>query len=51
MIYGATDSNTLALPARDRTVTDRMDALGLEFLGPRYPSARRATPTLREDRH
>ena len=45
MIYGATDSNTLALPARDRTVTDRMDALGLEFLGPRYPAGRRACPT------
>ena len=45
MIYGATDSNTLALPARDRTVTDRMEALGLEFLGPRYPAARRAGPT------
>ena len=45
MIYGATDSNTLALPARDRTVTDRMDALGLEFLGPRCPAGRRAGPT------
>ena len=45
MIYGATDSNTLTLPARDRTVTDRMDALGLEFLGPRYPAGRRACPT------
>ena len=45
MIYGATDSNSLALPARDRTVTDRMDALGLEFMGPRYPDGRQASPT------
>ena len=45
MIYGATDNNTLALPARDRTVTDRMDALGMEFLGPQYPAGRRACPT------
>ena len=33
MIYGAKDDNRLALPARDRTVTDRMAALGMEFLG------------------
>ena len=45
MIYGATDDNLLALPARDRTVTDRMAALGMEFLGPRYPAGRRAYPT------
>ncbi len=44
-IHGATDDNRLALPARDRTVTDRMDALGLEFLGPRYPAGRLASPT------
>ena len=44
-IFGATDDNRLALPARDRTITDRMDALGLEFLGPRYPEGRRASPT------
>ena len=47
MIYGATDDNPLALPARDRTVTDRMDALGMEFLGPRHPDGRRACPTPR----
>ena len=45
MIYGATDENLLALPARDRTVTDRMDGLGMEFLGPQYPAGRRAHPT------
>ena len=37
MIYGATDDNPPVLPARDRTVTDRMNALGLEFLGPQHP--------------
>lgn len=46
MIYGATDDNPLALPARDRTVTDRMAALGLELLGPWYPDGgRQACPT------
>ena len=44
MIYGATDDNRLALPARDRSVTDRMDALGMEFLGPQSPDGRQATP-------
>lgn len=44
MIYGATDDNRLALPARDRTVTDRMAALGMEFLGPRHPAGRQASP-------
>ena len=29
---------------RERTVTDRMDALGLELLGPQYPNGRRADP-------
>ena len=44
-IYGATDDNRLALPARDRTIFDRMDALGLEFIGPRHPNGRLAEPT------
>ena len=44
MIYGATEDNRLALPARDRTVTDRMAALGLEFMGPQFPSGRQADP-------
>ena len=44
MFYGATDGNRLALPTRDRTVTDRMDALGMKFLGPQYPDGRRASP-------
>ena len=45
MIYGATEDNRLALPGRDRTVTDRMTALGLEFLGPQHPDGRKANPT------
>ena len=36
MIYGAT-GRTLALPEREKTVWDRMAALGLEFLGPQAP--------------
>ena len=42
MFYGATGS-TLSLPARDRTVWGRMQALGLEFLGPQSPHGRRAS--------
>ena len=45
MIYGATDDHPLALPARERNVTDRMEALGLEFLGPQHPNGRPAKPT------
>ena len=36
MIYGAT-GRSLSLPTRDRTVWERMAALGLEFLGPQVP--------------
>ena len=45
MIYGATEDNRLALPVRDRTVTDRLEALGLEFMGPKHPKGRQADPT------
>ena len=41
MCYGAT-GGTLSLPARDRTVWARMQALGLECLGPQAPHGRRA---------
>ncbi len=44
-IHGTTDDNRYALPARDRSVMDRIDALGLEFLGPQHPAGRRADPT------
>ena len=41
MLYGATGAK-LALPERDRTVWERMQALGLEFLGPQAPHGRPA---------
>lgn len=45
MIHGATDANRLALPARDRSVFGRFEALGFEFLGPQFPCGRMADPT------
>ena len=45
IVYGAMDAHPDALAARDRTVFERMCALGFEFLGPRYPKGRRAEPT------
>ena len=30
---------------RDHTIWDRMNALGLEFLGPQHPNSRQAHPT------
>ena len=47
MAFGVDDDDPQALTARERTVTDRMDALGMEYLGPRYPAGRRASPTPR----
>ncbi|MYD98698.1 MAG: endonuclease/exonuclease/phosphatase family protein [Gammaproteobacteria bacterium] len=44
-IRGATDANRLALPARDRSVFARFEALGFVSLGPDYPAGRRAEPT------
>ena len=45
LIHGATDDNPFGeLPARARTVMSRMDALGMEFLGPQYPDGRQAHP-------
>ena len=44
MFYGAIGSR-VSLPQRDRTVWDRMQALGLEFLGPQAPHGRRAKTT------
>ena len=44
LIHGATESNPLALPARDASVFARLDALGFEFLGPRCPAGRKAHP-------
>ena len=50
--YGALDDNPQVLAARDRTVFDRMQALGFEFLGPQYPNGRRPAeppPKMPED--
>ena len=44
-IYGVTEDNRLVWYQRDIGVFARMDALGLEFLGPQYPDGRRAEPT------
>ena len=41
MIYGAT-GRTLSLPERQRSVWDRFEALGLEFLGPQAPNGRQS---------
>ena len=40
-IYGATENNRLEKPARAQTIFDRMQALGLEFMGPQWPDADR----------
>ena len=45
MVFGAIDDNPQALTVRERTVTDRMAALDMVFLGPQYPAGRRACPT------
>ena len=44
LIHGALDSNPLALPARDRSVFERLYALGFEFVGPQHPNGRSASP-------
>ena len=41
-MFGVTDENPRADPLRDRTIFDRMIALGLEFMGPEYPNGRQA---------
>ena len=45
MVFGAIDDNPQALTVRERTVTDRMAALDMVFLGPQYPAGRRMCPT------
>ena len=44
-IYGAAGDDDLVLEARDRTVFDRMQALGLVFMGPQHPAGRRVAKT------
>lgn len=49
MIYGELDKYAQNHASRTQTVLDRMDALGLEFLGPRAPEGgRRAESTPRD---
>ena len=51
-VYGITEDNPLSWYARDRGVFERMDALGLEFMGPQHPAGRLAEPPpqgVRED--
>ena len=45
MVRGSTEDGPSALLARDRGVFDRMEALGLEFVGPQHPAGRQAHPT------
>ena len=44
-IHGAADDSRMENPVRARTIFDRMQALGLEFMGPQWPDAdRQADP-------
>ena len=45
MYYGMVDDVEDGFAVRDRTVWDRMNAIGLEFLGPQSPYGRQADPT------
>ena len=45
IIHGFIDDSPQSFVARDRTIIDRMDALGMVFVGPQHPNGRRASPT------
>lgn len=45
MVYGWRDDNPTSYGARERTVWDRMEALGMEYLGPKFPNGRRVCPS------
>ncbi|MXV79628.1 MAG: endonuclease/exonuclease/phosphatase family protein [Chloroflexi bacterium] len=45
MIFESDPGDPQSLSARERTVFDRMGALGLELIGPQHPAGRRASPT------
>jgi hypothetical protein len=45
MYYGMVDAVAGGFAVRERTVWDRMNAIGLEFLGPQFPNGRQAVPT------
>jgi hypothetical protein len=42
MVYGSLGESWQSLARRERTVFDRMEALGLEFMGPQHPAGERA---------
>ncbi len=44
MVYGDSGDDPQSLVARERTVFDRMAALGLEFMGPQHPHGRQTEP-------
>ena len=44
MFYGAT-GNRLSLPDRECTVWNRMEALGLKFIGPQGPASQTVGPS------
>ena len=43
--FGTRDDFGEGFAVRERTVWDRMAAVGLEFIGPQYPNGRKADPT------
>ena len=45
IVCDGTDDGPSAPMSRDGSVFDRMDALGLEFMGPEFPAGRQAHPT------
>ena len=45
MVYGSLGESWQSLALRERTVFDRMEALGLEFIGPQHPAGERGAST------
>ena len=48
-IYGATEQSRHEMPGRAETIFSRMNALGLEFVGPRWPAGRGQTADVPPD--
>ena len=44
-VYGWRDDEPTSYGARERTVWNRMSALGMEYLGPKHPNGRRVCPS------
>lgn len=52
MAYGTLDNSWESLALRERTVYDRMEAIGFQYMGPKFPAGRKAaepTPFLPKD--